>query len=275
MVTSQLPEVVTAGASARTGSRFKVPRALKRGVGLLVLLVGWQICSSAGLLSVQTLAGPVTVARTFGTLVANGELLSNLLASLGRVSVGLGLGVAVGLTLAVFSGLTQVGENLVDAPMQMLRTLPILALAPLDILWFGIGDEAKVVLIMFGAMFPIYLNTFAAIRGIDQRYIELATTLGLSRRQLLRRVILPGALPGFLVGLRFAVGISWLVLVVSEQINANSGIGYLMNQAREFDETNVILVCLVVYGALGIASDVVVRLLERRALAWRSSFSGS
>ncbi|HEX3946818.1 MAG TPA: ABC transporter permease subunit, partial [Acidimicrobiales bacterium] len=201
MVTSQLPQVLpgpgpagaeeveptaTAPTMATTTDRRRprVPRLVKRCLGLILLLALWQVCSSAGWLSVQTLAGPVTVARTFGTLLADGELLTNLAASVSRVAVGLSLGVALGLGLAVFSGLTQLGENLVDAPMQMLRTLPILALAPLDILWFGIGDEAKVLLIMFGVLFPIYLNTFAAIRGIDQRYLELAQTLGMNRWQL-------------------------------------------------------------------------------------------
>jgi sulfonate transport system permease protein len=252
-----------------------VPSFLRRSLGIFILLGLWAVGSATGLFKPNELPGPVAIAKTFGTLLANGELVKNMLASLGRVAFGLSIGVVVGLVFAIVSGLVRMGENVVDAPMQMLRTLPILALAPIDILWFGIGNTAKIILIVYGVSFPIYLNTFAAIRGIDSRYIELAKTLKLSRWTLLRRVIVPGSLPGFLVGLRFAVGISWLILVVSEQINANSGIGYLMSQAQQLDQVNIVLVCLVVYGLLGISSDALVRFLERRMLTWRSTFSGN
>jgi sulfonate transport system permease protein len=159
--------------------------------------------------------------------------------------------------------------------MQILRSLPILALVPLAILWFGIGEELKVILVAMGTTFPIYINTHAAIRGIDPRYVDLASTVGLSRLALVRRVILPGALPGFFVGLRFSVTIAWLVLVVSEQINASSGIGFLMIQARDFGQTDVIVVGLLVYGGLGLTSNALVRVVERRALRWRPGFQGS
>jgi sulfonate transport system permease protein len=256
-------------------SAFRVPHWARRGLGLAILLACWAVGSAVGVIGPQELPGPVAIIRSFSSLLANGELASNMWSSVGRVAIGLSIGVGVGLALAVISGLTRIGEHLVDAPMQLLRTLPILALTPLDILWFGIGNPAKIVLIVFGVSFPIYLNTFAAIRSIDNRYIELASSLELSWFQLLVRVVIPGSLPGFLVGLRYAVGISWLILVVSEQINANSGIGYLMNQAQQLNQVNVVVVCLVVYGALGVTSDAFVRFLERRALAWRSSFTGS
>ena len=193
----------------------------------------------------------------------------NLIVSLRRILIGLAIGVLAGLVLAVVSGLTALGEDFIDAPVQMIRAMPILALVPLDIIWFGIGEQAKIVLIAFAVMFPIYLNTHAAIRRIDPRFLELASTLRLSRRQVVRRVVLPGALPGFFTGLRFAAAIAWLVLVVSEQINANRGLGYLMNKAQEFDQTDVIVVGLLVYGTLGLLSDALVRLVERRALRWQ------
>ena len=189
------------------------------------------------------------------------------------MAIGLTLGTAVGLTLAVLSGLSAIGEDVVDGPMQVLRALPILALVPLDIVWFGIGESAKEFLIAFGVAFPIYINTHAAIRGIDPGLVELATTLRMSRWQVLRRIVLPGALPGFIVGFRFAAAAAWLILVVSEQVNANSGIGYLMNQAQVLDETNVIIVGLVVYGILGLSSDTIIRTIERRALRWRPTFA--
>jgi sulfonate transport system permease protein len=159
--------------------------------------------------------------------------------------------------------------------MQILRSLPALALVPLMIVWFGIGEEPKIALITLGVTFPIYINTFAAIRSVDERLVESAATFGLGRWGLVRQVILPGSLPGFFTGLRFAFAISWLVLVVGEQVNATSGIGYLTMTAREFLRTDILVVGLIVYGALGFLSDVLVRLLERSALRWRPSFSGT
>jgi sulfonate transport system permease protein len=153
--------------------------------------------------------------------------------------------------------------------MQMLRFLPIIGLEPLIVLWFGIGDAAKTSLIVFGVAFPIYINTFAAIRSLDARHFELARTVGLRRLTLVRRVVLPGALPGFLVGLRMAAAVSWLILVFAEQINATNGIGYLIVKAQQFFQTDVIVVGLAVYALLGLLTDALVRLLERKALAWQ------
>lgn len=215
------------------------------------------------------LAGPWTVLQTGADLVADGTLQENLVVSLRRVVIGLALGVSSGLVLAVLAGLFRIGEDVIDAPMQILRSTPILGLVPLAILWFGIGEQVKIALVAIGTAFPVYINTFSSIRGVDGRFIELARTVGLSRLALVRRVVLPGALPGFLVGLRFALSVSWLILVVSEQINASSGIGFLMDQARTFGQTDIIVVGLAVYGILGLLSDGLVRLLERRALSWR------
>jgi sulfonate transport system permease protein len=255
--------------------RRQVPRGVRRLLGPVLALLVWQAASATGLLDPRTLAGPLTVARTAADLVADGQLQSNLAVSLQRALLGLLFGVAAGTALALVSGLFRLGEDLVDATMQILRSLPIIALIPLAILWFGIGEEVKVILVALGVTFPVYINTHAAIRGVDPRYVELAKVLRLSRLGLVRRVILPGALPGFFTGLRFAVTISWLVLVVSEQINADSGIGYLMTQARAFSQTDVIVVGLAVYGALGLISNALVQFAERRALSWRPSFEGS
>jgi sulfonate transport system permease protein len=159
--------------------------------------------------------------------------------------------------------------------MQIFRALPILALIPLAIVWWGIGETPKVALIALGVVFPVYINTFAAIRSVDARLIESARSLGLGRLGLVRHVILPGALPGFFVGLRFALAVSWLVLVVSEQINANSGLGYLMMNAQQFLRTDIIVVGLLIYGTLGLLSDLFVRFLERTMLQWRLTFSGT
>jgi sulfonate transport system permease protein len=247
---------------------------LRRVLGPLILLGLWQLASSLELVSPRVLAAPSTVLATAWNLLRDGELQHHLWVSLGRVARGLSLGIGGGLVLSLLAGLFRLGEDLLDPPLQMLRTLPILALVPLFILWFGIGETPKVALVALGTMFPIYLNTYAGIRGIDSKLVEAATTLRLSRAGLILHVILPGALPGALVGLRYSMGVAWLILVISEQINATAGIGYLMTNAREFLRTDIIVVGLMVYSLLGLATDALVRLLERRVLVWRATFAG-
>ena len=153
--------------------------------------------------------------------------------------------------------------------------MPILGLVPLVIIWFGVGETPKVFLIALGCTFPVYINTYAAIRGVDVKLVEAGQTFGLNRRGLVRRVILPGALPGFLVGLRFALVGSWIIDAVAEEINAQSGLGYLINQAQTTDRTDIMFLCLAIYAILGLLADALVRILERRLLAWRNGFRGA
>lgn len=242
-----------------------------RAIGPLLVLVLWWVASTLEWVSPILLPSPASVWDAAVDLVASGQLRDNLLVSLARAGTGLAIGVVVGVLLALFTGLSRVGEVLIDSNVQMLRAMPILALQPLVIVWFGIGEPTKVLLVALAVTFPVYINTHAAIRSVDARLVELATTLGLSRRALIRRVILPGALPGFLTGLRFATSISWLVLVVAEQINATAGIGYLMTQARTVARTDIIIVGLIVYALLGLLSDLAVRYIERRSLTWAST----
>lgn len=244
--------------------------------GLLgpVLLVGlWFLLSSTGALDPRILSEPWTVWHTALALIEEGRLQENLAISTERAVKGLLLGVAVGTLLALASGLSRLGEAVIDGPVQIKRAIPSLALIPLLILWFGIGEEMKVYTIALGVFVPIYLQTHAALRGIDLRYVELAQTVRLSRLAFLRRVVLPGALPGFLLGLRFAVTGAWIALVVVEQVNATSGIGYMMELARTYGQTDVIVVGLVLYGLLGLTSDTAVRLVERRALRWQRTLA--
>jgi sulfonate transport system permease protein len=255
--------------------RWQPPRWTRRVLGPLWVLGLWLVLSSTGMVARSTLAPPSKVWAAGWHLAADGELQHNLAVSLRRVVLGLAIGLTVAVVLAIVAGLFRLGEDLIDAPMQIFRGLPILALIPLAIVWWGIGERPKVALIAIGVMFPIYINTFAAIRSVDARLVESARTLGLGRVGLVRHVILPGALPGFFVGLRFSLAVAWLVLVVSEQINANSGLGYLMMNAQQFLRTDIIIVGLLIYGALGLLSDLLVRILERTALQWRSSFSGT
>jgi sulfonate transport system permease protein len=263
------------GRRVPTGAGYRVPRGMRRLLGPVLFLGIWQGASATGLMDPETLAGPCAVARTAVDMLISGQLVEHLTVSLRRAALGLVAGVSAGTVLALIAGLFRLGEDLIDSTMQVLRSLPVLGLIPLAILWFGIGEGVKVFLVALGTAFPVYVNTHAAIRGIDPRYIELSRTVRLSRLALVRRVVLPGALPGFFVGLRFSVTLAWLILVVGEQINATSGIGFLMIQARTFGQTEVIVVGLAVYGTLGLLSNGLVRLVEWRALRWRPGFEGS
>ncbi|MFJ4200891.1 ABC transporter permease [Streptomyces sviceus] len=254
--------------------RTRVPRWLRRTTGPVLLLALWQLLSSTGVLTADVLASPGRIAQVAGDLVADGSLTSAMTTSLQRVAGGLLLGTLIGTGLALVSGLFRVGEDIVDAPVQMLRTVPFVGLIPLFIIWFGIGEAPKIAIITLGVTFPLYLNVYAGIRGVDAQLIEAGESLGLSRWGLVRHVILPGALPGALTGLRYSLGIAWLALVFAEQVNADSGIGFLMVQARDFLRTDVIVVCLIVYAFLGLLADFVVRSLERLLLQWRPTFTG-
>ncbi|MFJ8931343.1 ABC transporter permease [Streptomyces sp. NPDC102364] len=254
--------------------RTRVPRWLRRTSGPLLLLALWQVLTSVGVLTPEVLASPGTIARVGADLVSDGSLPAAMGVSLQRVAIGLLCGVVVGTGLALLSGLFRVGEDLVDASVQMLRTVPFVGLIPLFIIWFGIGEAPKVAIITLGVSFPLYLNVYAGIRGVDSQLIEAGESLGLSRWGLVRHVVLPGALPGAMTGLRYSLGISWLALVFAEQINADAGIGFLMVQARDFLRTDVIVVCLIVYALLGLLADFVVRSLERLLLQWRPTFTG-
>jgi sulfonate transport system permease protein len=229
----------------------------------------WQLLSSTGVLSDRTIASPATIAGTARHLIADGTLGSATLTSVQRVAGGFVIGAVIGLTLAVLAGMSRIGEDAVDPPMQMLRTLPHFGLIPLFIIWMGIGEEPKLALIALGVTFPLYLNTLAGIHSIDRKTTEAAQAMGLTWPQRVRHVVIPGALPQTLVGLRQSLGIAWLSLIVAETVSAHSGLGYLINQARDFQQTDVIVVGLAVYAVLGLLTDAVVRYLERKALAWR------
>ncbi|WP_259670127.1 ABC transporter permease [Streptomyces sp. ID38640] len=259
---------------AVSGRRRSVPRWLRRAVGPVALLVLWQVLSASGALEEDILASPGTIAATAGDLLSDGTLPSAMLVSLQRVAVGLVLGGVTGVVLALASGLSRLGEDLVDATVQMLRSIPWVGVIPLFIIWLGIGEAPKIALISLGVAFHLYLNVYAGIRGVDAQLVEAGTSLGLSRWGLIRHVVLPGALPGAMTGLRYSLATAWLALVFGEQVNADDGLGFLMNQAREFFRTDMIVVCLVVYAILGLIADFLVRTLERLLLQWRPTFTG-
>jgi sulfonate transport system permease protein len=239
-----------------------------------VVLVLWQIASTTGLVSQQKLPSLTTLWSTAVHLITTssptyGTLQGAMAVSLERMAIGFAIGGSIGVILAVLAGLSRLGENSVDPIMQALRTLPLFGLIPVFIVWFGIGNTPKITLIALAAAIPLYLTTFAGIRGVDGKLAELGQVLGLRRRELIRHVVLPGALPMILVGLRQSLGAAWLALIVAEQINTNAGLGFIINQAESFLQMNDIFVALLVYLVLGLLTDSLVRLIERRALAWR------
>lgn len=237
----------------------------------MALLALWQLGASAGVIPERLLPPPSAIAATGIDLARDGTLLTAVGTSLERVLVGYAAGAVAGTGCALVVGMSRWGERLLDPPLQMLRALPIFGLIPLFILWFGIGETPKITLVAIAVAVPLYTNTVAGIRAVDVKYIEVARVLGLGRAAVVRHVVLPGALPGLLTGLRVSLGGAWLALIVAEQINADAGLGFMINSAREFLRTDIVVLGLVVYSLLGLATDALVRLLERRALSWRSS----
>ncbi|MFJ6760836.1 ABC transporter permease [Streptomyces sp. NPDC091273] len=262
--------------AARKARRLGPGRGVPFGrlLGPALLIAVWWAASAAGVLDPRILSGPGTVIATAGDLMADGRLQGNVLISLQRAGLGLLFGVVTGVAAAVLAGLSRTGEYLVDGPLQIKRAIPSLAMLPLLILWLGIGEQMKVTVIALGVAVNMYINTYASLTSIDSRHVELAEVLGLSRWRFLRKVVLPGSLPGFFVGLRLGVTSAWLGLIVVEQINATSGIGYMMFQAQQYAQSDVIIVGLVAYGIFGFSSDALVRAIERRALSWRRTLAG-
>jgi sulfonate transport system permease protein len=237
-----------------------------------LLIVAWQIASQTGWLSTRILPSPEAIVVTFWKLSVSGELLQNLAISSWRAAIGFGIGGSIGLVLGLITGMSRLGERLLDTSVQMLRNVPHLALIPLVILWFGIDESAKIFLVALGTMFPIYLNTYHGIRNIDRGLVEMARSYGLSGWSLFIQVVLPGALPSIMVGVRFALGLMWLTLIVAETISASSGIGYLAMNAREFLQTDVVVVAIILYALLGKLADVSAQLLERVWLRWHPAY---
>jgi sulfonate transport system permease protein len=236
------------------------------------ILIVWQILSSVGLIPARILPAPTAVVNAAITLGSSGELLNNISISTARAVSGFLIGSTIGFALGLASGISSIAEKLLDTSIQMLRNIPHLALIPLVILWFGIGDEARLFLVALGVMFPIYLNTFHGIRSVDPGLIEMGRIYGLNTWGLFWRIILPGAMSSILVGVRFALGIMWLTLIVAETIAADSGIGYMAMNAREFMQTDVVVLSILLYAVLGKLADSVARVLENYWLQWNPNY---
>ncbi|KAF3884913.1 MULTISPECIES: aliphatic sulfonate ABC transporter permease SsuC [Nostocales] len=241
------------------------------GVPVLILVV-WQLLSTIGVIPARILPAPLGVVGAAIQLAKSGELFRNISISAIRAISGFIVGGSIGFTLGLLNGISPVAEKLLDTSLQMLRNIPNLALIPLVILWFGIGDEARLFLVSLGVMFPIYLNTFHGIRSVDPGLIEMGRVYGLNPWALFWRIILPGAMSSILVGVRFSLGIMWLTLIVAETIAADSGIGYMAMNAREFMQTDVVVLSILLYALFGKLADVVARALERYWLQWHPSY---
>lgn len=238
----------------------------------LILITVWQGAVVNGLLSTRLLPAPSAVVQAGWALLQSGEIWAHLAISGWRASIGFAIGGAIGLVLGFITGLSKWGERLLDSSVQMIRNVPHLALIPLVILWFGIDESAKIFLVALGTLFPIYLNTYHGIRNVDPALVEMARSYGLSGFSLFRQVILPGALPSILVGVRFALGLMWLTLIVAETISARAGIGYLAMNAREFLQTDVVVLAILLYAVLGKLADLAARSLEHIWLRWHPAY---
>lgn len=238
----------------------------------LSILILWEAGARTGLLESRTLPAPSQVAVAFWEHAKSGDLGSNVLISFQRAITGLAIGGGLGFSLGVLTGASRKAELLLDSGLQMLRNVPHLAIIPMVILWFGIDETAKIFLVAVGTLFPIYLNTYHGIRTIDRGLIEMAEVNGLGKFAIFWRVLLPGAMPSVLVGLRYALGIMWLTLIVAETISASSGIGYMTMNAREFLQTDVVVLGILVYALLGKAADTATKLIEHRVLSWHPAY---
>ncbi|WP_413711630.1 ABC transporter permease [Rhizobium sp. Rhizsp82] len=259
-------------AAAKSRTRRLLPRQNifgQRALGPVLVLAAWWISTSLGWISPGKLPGPIAVYEAFLGTINDGTLATDLAISLQRTGLGIAIGIAAGSLLAVLSGLSRLGDSIIDGNVQVKRAIPNLALIPLFIIWLGIGESMKIVIIALGVMIPIYINMHAALTSIDRRFVELGQTVSLSRSKFLRDIVVPASLPGFFTGLRLGVTAAWTALVVVETVNATSGVGFMITQARTYGQTELVLLGLVIYGVLGFTSDAIVRYVERKVLSWR------
>lgn len=240
----------------------------------VVLLLVWEAMARFGFIQPHVLPAPSKVALTAWKLTVSGSLLGDLGVSLIRAAVGFAIGGGIGFTLGILVGFSRTAEAVIDRSVQMVRAIPFLALLPLVIVWFGVGESQKIFLVALGVGFPIYINTVLGIRQVDPKLLELGRVQGLGTRELIRRIILPGAMPSILTGVRFALATAWLALVVAETIGSQSGLGFLAMDAREFLRTDVIVLTILIYAVIGVLADSLARLLEKRLLQWHPNFGG-
>jgi sulfonate transport system permease protein len=252
----------------------KMPSWLKGLVLPIAIAVIWQFISTSGIIAATVLPGPIQIVQTFTDLIVGGELLGHLQISVLRAIGGFLLGAGIALVVGFWVGFSKRSESYIDPTMQMLRTIPSLAVTPLFILWFGFDELSKILLIAFASFFPVYVNTYNGIRSVDAKLFEVAQVLEFTKRQQLTKLILPAALSHILVGIRLSIGTAWLSLVVAELMGSSAGVGYMIMDARQFSQTDKVFVGIIIFGLVGKLTDSFVRLLEKRLLKWRSNFEG-
>ena len=261
--------------SSRAGSRLLTDRFhywLSWLIPALIIAL-WETAARVGWLTPQVLPAPSSVAVTAWNLARNGDLFVHLGVSLLRAMTGFLIGSAIGLVLGVLVGFSRLARALIDRSIQMVRAIPFLAMLPLVIVWFGVGEVAKIFLVSLAVLFPIYINTMLGIRQIDPKLMELARVIGMKWPAVVRRIILPGAMPAILTGVRYALAHAWLALVIAETLATTKGIGFLAMDAREFLQTNVILLTMIIYAIIGVVADALVRALEARFLSWHANYT--
>lgn len=259
-------------AEGRKPFRLRIGRAWIGWVLPVVIVILWEVLSRAGLIRANVLPAPSAVLDAFWTLALSGRLFEHIGISTGRALSGLIIGGGIGFALGLANGMSRLSRDITDTTLQMIRNVPHLALIPLVILWFGIGEEAKIFLVALGVFFPIYVNTLLGIQGTDPQLIEMGRIYGMRPVTLFRKVILPGALPAIFTGLRYALGLMWLTLIVAETISAQAGLGYMAMQAREFLQIDIVVLSILIYALLGKFADSLARALERKSLEWHPAF---
>ncbi|MEU1722768.1 ABC transporter permease [Actinomadura sp. ATCC 39365] len=262
-------EGLVAPQPPRSSGRHPAVTLALRAAGPVLLLAAWYAATATGALTQDVLAGPQDVVNTFGELWADGQLPEALRVSVTRAGLGLLLGASTGLALGVVSGFTRLGEELVDSSMQALRAIPFLALTSLFIVWFGIEEASKILLIGVACTFPMYINVSSGVRNVDRKVVEAARSFGLGRPAIAREVVLPGALPSIFAGLRLSTTLSVIALIAAEEINVTAGLGYLMARATDYLRTDILALCVLLYAVIGLAADLALRLAERVTMPWR------
>ncbi|MFP3377380.1 ABC transporter permease [Bacillus sp. SIMBA_069] len=240
----------------------------------IIVLIIWQLAGVFDLVSKTVLPTPLDILLAFQELIKTGELFGHLSISVFRAAAGFFIGGSLGIILGTIVGFSTRSEQYLDPSVQMLRTVPHLAVAPLFVLWFGFGETSKVLLIADGAFFPLYVNAFLGIRGVDSKLFDVARVLEFSKRKLITKLILPAALPNLLLGARLSLGVAWVSLVVAELMGSTEGIGYMIMDARQFSNTDIVFVGIIIFAFVGKFSDSLVRLLEVKFLRWRDNFKG-
>lgn len=238
----------------------------------VLIVIVWQIVSSLQFISAKLFPSPLTIVEAGWKLLSSGQLSHHIGISLQRALIGLLIGGGLGFLLGVANAIFKTSYRLFDTTIQMIRNIPHLALVPLVIIWIGIGETSRVFLVAIGVLFPVYVNTYHGIRNVDGDYIEMGNVYGLKPREIFLHILLPGALPAIFVGLRYALGVMWLTLIVAETIATNEGIGYLAMNAREFMQADIIILSIILYALFGKVADLAAKLLERRLLRWNAAY---